>query len=449
MMEKLCPHNKIEFIWRERFHQVTLMTSFECALHRVNPDLLIWLGVIETLLSPPVNSFKIDDWLVNAEEIADVDFNFRAEEWSIIHAILDNYEKAWHSQFISGSSSGDGAGGITVPQPPPPQENHIEYLLSRKQTQQRTDEWFAEHQNLLTASEIGDLFDSDASLQSLIWSKVLPKQRQAQNQAVPSEHMSPFDWGIRFEPVVKLIYTHLYGANIAELGRMYHPSIKRLAASPDGLITRAYDEFGHLTGNLIEIKCPVSRKPNGRIVPKYYHQMQLQMEVTGTKYCEFAEFIFLSSYKGAWAGTEQEAAWAAAVQGGALHGYIFLVERIERQGENESFSHRYEYGPVNNLSWMPQLDSEKEHIVETIPWALATKTQQRVAWDPAWSVAAFPKIEAFWRAVDERRVAFAEGKIAAPQRGQRIMTGDTANKRSNQAIDKNQQQICIIRPTNV
>ena len=90
---------------------------------------------------------------------------------------------------------------------------------------------------------------------------------------------------------------------------------------------------------------------------------------------------------------------------------------------------------------MPQLDSEREHIIETIPWALTAKTQQRVAWDPAWTAAAVPKIESFWQTVDERRIGIAEGKITPPQRrrAKTVAVEDDISGRHEE------QQICVIK----
>ena len=428
--------------------------ALENKLYKVNPHILTWIGIVETWLEAPVNSFEIGQWLEKAEEIAGTGFQFLPEEWLVINRILDRLEKEWLEHFTKDSKTVEVATKVS--------QAHIQALVERTQTQQRTAEWFEEHRNLLTASEISDIFDSEAALASLVRSKILPRENRTQSAAVPSEYMTAFDWGIRFEPVVKQIYEHLYGVTITDLGRLYHPTQKGVAASPDGIISAAKAEKGyeHFVGNLIEIKCPVSRKPDGKIMPKYYHQMQLQMEVAGIGACHFAEFMFLSKYKSggggggggggdSWEGGPQEVAWLEAVRGGALHGNIFLVERLEKRGEggegsgsedegtsNQRISHRYEYGPVCNLSWRPELDEKVDHIVETIPWALAGKTQQVVARDPGWWAAALPKIEAFWAAVEKGRRDFAEGRLAPPTPRRR---GGAA------AAAKGQEQICVIK----
>jgi hypothetical protein len=418
-------------------------SAIESSLYSLNPLLLDWLGAVESLLPPPVNSYQIADWIGKAEEVADEDFRFLPEEWVIIQKILDIFENFWKRRFDL-----NGHGDVVNTVQSADISEIIHNLSQRTNTQQRTAEWYEEYRNLLTASEIGDLFESAATFRALVRSKVLPRDKQANSLAVPSDSMTAFDWGIRFEPVVKQIYKYLYGAEIEELGRIQHPVDSRLAASPDGIIKSADQEFANFIGNLIEIKCPVTRKPDGRISNKYYHQMQLQMEVTGLMVCQFAEFTFLSKYKEDWEGSAREDQWVQAVRGGggggggALHGYIFLVERQENSvcesGEItppiQRISHRYEYGPVNDLSWVPRLDEEREHIIETIPWALVEKKQQFVAKDPAWWDLARPKVEEFWQAVEKGRKEHAEGNFAAAVKSPR-----------KRVDDGGQQQICVIR----
>lgn len=438
------------------------MKSFEEILYKVNPDILIWLGVVETLLQRPINSFMINGWLDAAEEIAETDFEFQEDEWVIIYKLLDKFNLSWHAYFIDQKSTSSTSSAFIQNGMAVPPNNLIEELLARNQTQQRTAEWYEEHRNLLTASEIGDILDSPSAFNALVRSKIIPKESHSQSSAVPSEYMTAFDWGIRFEPVVKQIYEYLYEVTICELGRLYHPTQSRIAASPDGLITKTKNtNFNHLVGNLIEIKCPVSRKPDGKIIPKYYHQIQLQLEVTGLTLCQFAEFNFISKYKEIWEGSEREKAWVKAVEDGALHGNIYLVEKIEKirrlfsedaEGpgsaianiynsddtvlvSEQRITHRYEYGPVNKLSWRPDLDEETEHIVETIPWALGAKTQQGVARDPEWWNKTMPRICDFWKAVEDGRKQYAEGRYPLQSPRRKAPTDSIAN----------QQQFCVIK----
>jgi hypothetical protein len=119
---------------------------------------------------------------------------------------------------------------------------------------------------------LGHLFGSAYERGKLVLSKTEPPPPRNQPLAIPSDRMKPFDWGIRFEPVVKQIYEDKYGVTLKELGRLTHPIDPRCSASPDGLI---YDcPKNERTGRLIEIKCPATREVDGKISKKYYWQIQ-------------------------------------------------------------------------------------------------------------------------------------------------------------------------------
>lgn len=70
---------------------------------------------------------------------------------------------------------------------------------------------------IISASELGKLFGSPRERAKLVVSKTVPYPERNQPLAVLSDYMSAFDWGIRFEPVVKQIYEDKYGTIIKEL----------------------------------------------------------------------------------------------------------------------------------------------------------------------------------------------------------------------------------------
>lgn len=406
-------------------------------INRVNPHILEWISVIEVWFTPPLSSYHIDNWIADAEKTAEMDiFSLDTlSSWEIVQSILDLYDNHFKKLFINlQQSKQQYQSSSTIPNKNTAQ---IEKVLKAIQTVQRTDTWYQEQYNLLTGSEIGDLFESEASRQSLIWSKIVPKEQKFQNKAVPYEHLTPFDWGHKFEPVVKMILEWKYNIHIAELGRICHPYEPRLAASPDGIITSTTDNDNlneKLIGCLVEIKCPISRKPDGRIISKYYHQIQLQLAVTELDECIFTEHVFISGNKKEF--DPVSSGWVNAVQNGQPHGRIFIVETQESTASDDEsrVSHRYEYSPINNLVWEPSLDREREHIVETMPWALGSVSQQHVKADPEWWTKAQPAIRKFWEEVDGKRKEHADGKLA-PR---------TPKRRQNIQPDI-QDQICVIK----
>ena len=75
------------------------------------------------------------------------------------------------------------------------------------------------------------------------------------------------------------LYEQQTGQGILYTGQHIHPEHDWLAASPDGLV----GSYG-----LIEVKCPYrGTYTTSAEVPHYIAQMQLQMAVTGRKWCDF------------------------------------------------------------------------------------------------------------------------------------------------------------------
>jgi hypothetical protein len=86
-----------------------------------------------------------------------------------------------------------------------------------------------------------------------------------------------------------------------------HPTVSFLGASPDGIIVTE-DATHERYGRLVEFKCPISRifTDDTPVPMPYYHQMQLQMECTGLKVCEYIEFQFKMLSYSEWIDTKAE-----------------------------------------------------------------------------------------------------------------------------------------------
>jgi hypothetical protein len=259
-----------------------------------------------------------------------------------------------------------------------------EHILARPQVPQRTLEWYAQGKRVLTASEFATIFASPRTRGQLVMSKAAGLAPGADAVALTNRlacmtcEMGPFDWGVRFEPVVKQVLETRWGARIAEAGRLLHPSDPRLAASPDGLILDATDP--EHVGRLLEIKCPISR-PIGNGVPfEYWCQMQIQMEVTGIGECDYVEVKLQSIQK-----HESELPGGAAPEG-----HVWLLQ-------NPSTTQMV-------YVYTEEEKAEKEHagwdIVETIPWRVAGMWTKTVARDRAWYASTADTRAAFWRDVE-------------------------------------------------
>lgn len=151
---------------------------------------------------------------------------------------------------------------------------------------QRTDAWHAKRSEMITASEVYQVFGSESARREVMLRKLEPRQT---NDGPP---IAPLVWGTRFEPVAKKIYEERTKCKIYDVSCVQHPIHTFLGASPDGLIVPNDEKDTWRYGRLVEFKCPMSRAPKDEIPPGYVHQMQMQMECTGIDECEYVEFRF-------------------------------------------------------------------------------------------------------------------------------------------------------------
>jgi putative phage-type endonuclease len=266
-------------------------------------------------------------------------------------------------------------------------DDNWKWLLTVKQIEQRTNEWYSETKNLITASEISAIWKGPRTRAALVMSKV-PRQDESpiiQKQgALRREHTGPMDWGVRYEPVVKQILEETLGAKIQELGRIRHRSVPRIAASPDGLFIEC-SKNPDLVGSLVEIKCPPTRVINDNIPFDYWCQMQLQMEVCERPSCEFVEVKFRELNE-----TERPSA-------DCPNGWITL------EGNTETMDLRYLYSGLSAKS--PVSVSEGDWVlVEAYQWEATKVRRVTVKKDPKWFEDSQNDLEAFWKDVEAARI---------------------------------------------
>ena len=185
-----------------------------------------------------------------------------------------------------------------------------------------------------------------------------------------TSEMGPFDWGVRFEPVVKQVLASRWGATIADSGRIMHSTDPNLAASPDGFIMAATDEAR--VGRLIEIKCPIRRTIAEGVPFEYWCQMQIQMEVTGIGECEYVEVKFDSVEKG------------KSDISGEPEGYIWLIQ------DPETCALKYIYTMEERVAM------DAWTVIETIPWRVAGLHSEVVARDRNWFATTADLRAKFW-----------------------------------------------------
>jgi hypothetical protein len=271
-------------------------------------------------------------------------------------------------------------------------------LMNRPQTTQRTADWYTEFKRCLTASELYKVFGSPRERGILVMQKAgkLEMSGRGTNVAVLRCNMTPFDWGICFEPVVKLLLEDHWKAIVHEVGRFVHLVDKRLAASPDGLIIRSLEK-PDMGGHLLEIKCPKSRTIGLKVPMEYFYQMQLQLEVTGVRACEYVEAKFEFVEDGF---IKPKTNW---------YGLIVVVGCFNEK-EKEWLPCKYLYGPVGDLDWKPDLGLN-ERVLETNAWKCEKIHHVRVYRDEAWFSALKPKLDEFWDDIEKAK----SGEFVLPE----------------------------------
>ena len=171
-------------------------------------------------------------------------------------------------------------------------EQKIIGLREIPQPVQRTPEWYQFRWNLITASNAWKAFESQSTINQLIYEKCQPIKKfdgDGDEDVKMVNTTTSLHWGQKFEPLSVLIYEHKYNTQVEDFGCIQHKTYKFIGASPDGIIV---DKNCDRYGRMLEIKNVVSRDINGIPKKEYWVQMQLQMEVCDLDECDFLETKF-------------------------------------------------------------------------------------------------------------------------------------------------------------
>lgn len=171
----------------------------------------------------------------------------------------------------------------------------INILRNKPQPIQRTQEWYSNRYNLITASNAYKIFESQAMQNQLIYEKCKPLASLGPLGQTDEDFKfvnvnSPLHWGQKYEPVSVMIYEEKFKTIIEDFGCIKHDKYNFLGASPDGINV---DETNERYGRMLEIKNIVNREIDGIPKKEYWIQMQLQMEVCDLDECDFLETKFI------------------------------------------------------------------------------------------------------------------------------------------------------------
>jgi YqaJ-like viral recombinase domain len=248
-------------------------------------------------------------------------------------------------------------------------------LLDRKSTVQRSPEWYSEAVDLLTASEFGHVIENTGRRRAVIKNKLGGPAGYVKS-IVGFSAMGSTEWGSCFEQVIRQIYCEMYSCTVAELGRIRHGTLEKLAASPDGIVTH-----GPRAGRLLEIKAPKSRLLVADVVPdEYYCQVQVQMEVCDIELADYCECRLLTG-----------STWTDC--SGSYVGSVCLVSDGEPSYAYSPVFADTAAGRLAAETWTPEEGGVVERCVWQIAgWQVITLPRNR-KW---WSVVGLPAYQRFW-----------------------------------------------------
>jgi putative phage-type endonuclease len=292
-------------------------------------------------------------------------------------------------------------------------EQKIIGLRNIPQPQQRTPEWYQFRWNLITASNAWKAFESQNTINQLIYEKCQPIKKFDDNngddeQVKMVNTNTSLHWGQKFEPLSVLIYESKFNTTVEDFGCIQHPTYKFIGASPDGInVDKKCDRYGRM----LEIKNVVSRDINGIPKKEYWVQMQLQMEVCDLDECDFLETKFTeypdySAYKN------------DNIQGEKMKGIIIYFHTKE----GKPF---YVYKPLDLLEeddvskWEDDILSlyqSQEYnytYMKFIYWKLDVFSCVLVLRNKEWFKNNIPQLEKVWKIIEQERVSGYEHRAPA------------------------------------
>jgi putative phage-type endonuclease len=231
---------------------------------------------------------QMEDHILDSDYIED-DMN------DLLEDAFNIYITTFHSdRFIEPTNEDDGSSSEIDEEEIDLLAKKIQGLREIPQPVQRTPDWYKFRWNLITASNAWKAFESQSTINQLIYEKCQPlKDFSIANDDEEIKMVNTnttLHWGQKYEPLSVMLYEHIYNSKVEDFGCIQHPKYSFIGASPDGIIIES--ETGRY-GRMLEIKNIVNREINGIPKKEYWIQMQLQMEVCDLDECDFLETKFI------------------------------------------------------------------------------------------------------------------------------------------------------------
>ena len=285
---------------------------------------------------------------------------------------------------------------------------------------QKTPEWYSSRHNMITASNLWQIFGTPASQNRLIYEKCQPMSQPLVEPIFVNTELSTH-WGVKYEPVSTSFYEKLVGTSVASFGCLSHPKYPFLGASPDGIVV---DPDSPYLGRMLEIKNIVNREIDGIPSEAYWIQMQIQMEVCELEACDFLEtrfkeyeteedfykdttFDMMATDESSTVTTVASHMTVASLRKGII---LYFVKRGEQVPQ---YCYMPLDIPINKETIDKWITEQKEtrinqdpqqFLFKTIYWYLEEYSLITVRRNEAWFKSAIPQITDFWKLIEQERI---------------------------------------------
>jgi putative phage-type endonuclease len=278
-------------------------------------------------------------------------------------------------------------------------------LLNEAAPKQRTPEWYQRRYNMMTASNLWQVLNTESQRNRFIYGKCQPLDfGYTENKWVNTDNS--LHWGVKYEPLTALVYEKMTGAKIEEFGCIQHEKYSFLGASPDGIVT---NPDSPLFGRMLEIKNIYNREMDGTPSEPYWIQIQMQLECCNLDICDFVETRF-KEY-----GSETE--FFEEPDNNILRGLI--LHFITKDGKSNV--PLYKYMPLDislNQNAMDEwivackMELPEFAMYTKIYWYLDDIQMSTIEKNMMWFEAAFPILKQTWETIEEERLSGYEHRAA-------------------------------------
>jgi len=317
-------------------------------------------------------------------------------------------------------------------------------LKKLKLPEQRSEEWYAIRETILTASSLADAIGEGhfSTKDQLLIQKCGGPRGEVPFQIV--------EWGVMYEPVATKFYELMNHLTILEFGLVPHPEFKIFGASPDGICDS--DSPPDYIGRMLEIKCPPRRQFTKEVPSHYWMQMQGQLECCNLEECDFLQVKFIEYFN------EQDYNEDLLMEDGVVkEGYSSLnlpkglLIAFERDNPGGNPTIRYEYSDFYQSydelkEWSSKVKDnysglyyDYDRVVDHW-WKIERYECTLVGRDRKWWLSVQPKIIDFWEDVlHYRKIGiqeFIDKKAEKKTKKIKIKKVTTQKKKNIFEIDK-------------